>query len=121
MESCMRRPILMFLSSVTVVLGCASDPAPDPSGPEGLGFSSEKLDELTTAMHRQVDEGRLAGIVTLLVRHGAVVDLDAYGMKSVATGAPMTRDTIFRLYSQTKPITAAAMMILYDEGKWGLE
>jgi CubicO group peptidase (beta-lactamase class C family) len=86
--------------------------------PEALGFSSERLDRLHAVMQQAVDQKQLAGIVTLLARHGKVVEERTYGKKDIASGAPMTKDTIFRIFSMTKPITGVAMMILYEEGKW---
>lgn len=86
--------------------------------PESLGFSSERLERLHAVMQREVDQKELAGVVTLLARHGKVVEERTYGDKDIASGAPMTADTIFRIYSMTKPITGVAMMILYEEGKW---
>jgi len=86
--------------------------------PEALGFSSERLERLHAAIQQEVDQKQLAGIVTILARHGKVVEERTYGKKDVASGAPMTRDTIFRIYSMTKPVTGVAMMILYEEGKW---
>ncbi|HXN49704.1 MAG TPA: serine hydrolase domain-containing protein [Bryobacteraceae bacterium] len=88
------------------------------TSPEKLGFSSARLDRLHAAMQREVDQKELAGIVTLLARHGKVVEERTYGQKDIASGAPMTADTIFRIYSMTKPVTGVAMMILYEEGKW---
>jgi len=88
------------------------------SKPESLGFSSERLERLHAAMQQEVDQKRLAGITTILARHGKVVEERTYGMKDIASGAPMTRDTIFRIYSMSKPVTGVAMMILYEEGKW---
>jgi len=69
-------------------------------------------------MQREVDQKQLAGVVTILARHGKVVEERTYGKKDIASGAPMTKDTIFRIYSMTKPVTGVAMMILYEEGKW---
>jgi len=86
--------------------------------PESLGFSSERLERLHAAMQQEVDQQRLAGIVTILTRHGKVVEERTYGKKDIASGAPMTKDTIFRIYSMSKPVTGVAMMILYEEGKW---
>jgi len=86
--------------------------------PESLGFSSERLERLHTAMQQEVDQKRLAGLVTILARHGKVVEERTYGKKDIASGAPMTKDTIFRIYSMSKPVTGVAMMILYEEGKW---
>jgi CubicO group peptidase (beta-lactamase class C family) len=88
------------------------------SKPESVGFSSERLERLHTLMQQTVDQKQLAGIVTILARHGKVVDYKAYGHKDMATGAPMTKDAIFRDYSMTKPVTGVAMMILYEQGKW---
>jgi CubicO group peptidase (beta-lactamase class C family) len=69
-------------------------------------------------MQQEVDQKQLAGIVTILARHGKVVEERTYGKKDLASGAPMTRDTIFRIFSMTKPVTGVAMMILYEQGKW---
>jgi CubicO group peptidase (beta-lactamase class C family) len=92
-----------------------------PAAPEAVGFSSDGIERLNAAMHGAVDQKDVVGIVTLLARHGRIVDFDAYGKKSLTTGEPITKDTIFRMYSQTKPVTGAAMMILYDQEKWRLE
>jgi CubicO group peptidase (beta-lactamase class C family) len=88
------------------------------SKPEALGFSAQRLERLHAVMQREVDEKQLAGIVTLLARHGKVVEFKTYGKKDIASGAPITKDTIFRIFSMTKPVTGVAMMILYEEGKW---
>jgi len=86
--------------------------------PESVGFSSQRLERLHALMQQEVDKKQLPGIVTILARHGKVVDYKTYGVRDLGTGAPMTKDTIFRAYSMTKPVTGAAMMILYEEGKW---
>lgn len=88
------------------------------SKPESQGFSSERLERLHAAMQREVDTKQLPGIVTILARHGQVVEEKTYGVKDMASAAPMTKDAIFRIYSMTKPVTGVAMMILYEEGKW---
>ncbi len=86
--------------------------------PESVGFSSERLEHLHAIMQKAVDEKKIAGIVTILARHGKVVDYRTYGQRDLATGAPMTKDAIFRDYSMTKPVTGVAMMMLYEQGKW---
>ena len=86
--------------------------------PEDAGFSSERLQRLKTWTHQVVDAGELSGMVTLVTRHGKLVYSDVYGLQDIATKKPMTADTIFRIYSMTKPITGVAMMMLYEEGKW---
>jgi CubicO group peptidase (beta-lactamase class C family) len=69
-------------------------------------------------MQQAVDQRQIAGIVTILARHGKVIDYRTYGERDMATHAPMTKDVIFRDYSMTKPVTGVAMMILYEQGKW---
>lgn len=89
-----------------------------PVKPETVGFSSERLERLHTLMQEAVDHQEVAGVVTLLARHGKVVDYHAYGMRNIADHTAMTTDTIFRDYSMTKPVTAVAMLELYEQGKW---
>jgi len=96
----------------------AAAPAIAVSRPEKVGLSSESLKELDAAMQDLVDKKHLAGIVTLLARHGQVVQHKAYGVKDLDSQSPMQLDTIARIYSMTKPIAGAAMMMLYEEGKW---
>ena len=69
-------------------------------------------------MKRVVDDKQVAGVVTLLERHGKVVEFNAVGSKDVRKTDPMQKDSIFRIYSMTKPLTGLAMMMLYEEGKW---
>jgi CubicO group peptidase (beta-lactamase class C family) len=91
------------------------------ASPESVGFDSARLAKLDAYMKSVVAEGRVAGMTTLLARHGKVVSFNTYGKQSLATGQPMSRDAIFRIYSMTKPITGVAMMILFEEGKWRLD
>jgi CubicO group peptidase (beta-lactamase class C family) len=88
--------------------------------PQTLGFSPERLDRLTETMQDLIDSGRLSGSVTMMARHGRIAHMESLGSRNVANGVPMAPDTIFRIYSMTKPITGVAMMILYEQGKWGL-
>ena len=88
------------------------------ANPESVGLSSEALKDLDAGMQGIVDDKQLAGVVTLVARHGKVVQHKAYGVQDVASQAPMKLDTIVRIYSMTKPIAGAAMMMLYEEGKW---
>jgi CubicO group peptidase (beta-lactamase class C family) len=88
--------------------------------PESVGMSSERLARLTTTMRQLVDGGQVSGVVTMVARDGRVVQFDAAGKRDLDSGAPMRKDTIFRIYSMTKPITGVAMMILFEQGKWQL-
>ena len=89
--------------------------------PETVGFSTAGLQTLTSEMHALVDQKKLAGLTTLVARHGKVVHFDSYGKADLETGAPVTKDTIWRIASMTKPIAGVAMMQLWEEGKWALD
>jgi len=91
------------------------------ASPESVGFDSQRLKTLDAAMAKVVADGRVVGMQTLLARHGKVVATNTYGKMSTATGQPMQKDAIFRIYSMSKPITGVAMMILFEEGKWRLD
>jgi CubicO group peptidase (beta-lactamase class C family) len=84
--------------------------------PEEAGFSSSRLGRIGDVMQTYVDQGRLAGLVTLVARHGKVVHLERFGMMDLKVGKPMQFDTIFRIYSMTKPITSVALMMLLERG-----
>jgi CubicO group peptidase (beta-lactamase class C family) len=92
-----------------------------PASPESVGISSERLRRLDAAMKRLVDDKQVAGLVTLLERHGKIVDFNAVGQRNVKATDPLQKDSIFRIYSMTKPVTGVAMMMLYEEGKWRLD
>jgi CubicO group peptidase (beta-lactamase class C family) len=89
--------------------------------PEEVGVSSEKVGELSKFMQSLVDERKIAGGVTMMARHGKVIHLAAVGMADRETGTPMKTDAIFRIASMTKPITSAAIMMLWEQGKLGLD
>jgi CubicO group peptidase (beta-lactamase class C family) len=78
--------------------------------PETVGFSSQRLERLHAVLEKRVEEKEMPGMVTVLARHGKIVDYRTYGK--------MDKDAIFRIYSMTKPVTGVAMMILYEQGKW---
>ena len=94
--------------------------APDMTSatPESVGFSSERLERLHDYIKQLVDQKHLAGAVTILARHGKIIDSRTYGESDMALHKPIANDTIFRAYSMTKPTTGVAMMILYEQGKW---
>lgn len=106
---------------LAVVLAAVCLPATagnlERAAPEDLGFSPQRLDRLSTALEHYVDDGRIAGSVTIVVRHGKVAYLKAFGECDRASHLPMQTDTIFRIASQTKAIVTAAAMILQEEGR----
>ena len=88
--------------------------------PEGVGMSSQRLGRLTADMKALAERGEVSGVVTMVARKGKVVHLEAAGKRELEGGTPMQKDTIFRIYSMTKPITGVAMMMLFEQGKWQL-
>ena len=89
--------------------------------PESVGMTSKGLEALAVSMRGLVDEGLRAGVVWGVVKDGKLVQLEAYGQRNVAAALPMETDTVFRLYSQTRAVTAAAILTLVDEGKIDLD
>ncbi len=85
---------------------------------ERVGMSSERLSKIDEMSKRYVEQGNYSGVVTLVARKGKVVHLSAHGNYGVDNATPMAPDTLFRIYSMTKPITAIAALILYEEGKF---
>jgi CubicO group peptidase (beta-lactamase class C family) len=119
--------VLGLLASTLVMRDCAPavlsaagvrDLAAAP--PQSVGLDPERVTRIDTFMKQWVDEGRLSSIVTMLNRHGKVVNVTAHGRKDIRNPDPIAADSIFRIYSMTKPITGVAMMMLYEEGKWRL-
>jgi CubicO group peptidase (beta-lactamase class C family) len=113
---------MLAAGMIAVMTPAAADgPTLAPADPQAAGFSPAGIARLDAAMDAAVDKGDFAGIETMLVRHGKIVDLHMHGLSNIASGTPITRDTIFRMYSQTKPMVGVAMMILYERGLWKLD
>ena len=89
--------------------------------PESVGMSSERLARIDDFVQEYIDADRIAGAVTLVARKGKVVHFEAQGWRDREGGVPMTRDTIFVLMSMTKPVVSAALMMLFEEGKFLLD
>ena len=90
------------------------------AAPEKVGLSSGRLERIGRVMQKSIDDGRIAGTLCMLVRHGKVAYLETHGMMDRGKRIPMREDTIFRICSMTKPITSVAVMMLYEEGKFRL-
>lgn len=88
------------------------------AAPADAGLSADGLARIDAWLSGLIGEGTLAGAVTLVARHGRVCHTSVLGKKDLATGEPLALDTLFRIFSMTKPVTAAAMMILHDRGLW---
>jgi CubicO group peptidase (beta-lactamase class C family) len=91
------------------------------AAPESVGMSTSGLQALNTEMCGLVDQRKLAGVTTLVARHGRVVSFNTCGKANLATGQALAPDSIFRIASMTKPIAGVAMMQLWEQGKWKLD
>jgi len=91
------------------------------ASPEDVGLSSEALDELSKVLQKHVDENHMAGVTALIARRGKIGYFKSFGKRDVDAGDPMQNDTIYRIYSMTKPITSVAVMMLFEEGRFGLD
>ena len=87
---------------------------------EEVGFSSERLENINPVMQAYVDQKKLPGLISLVARRGKIVHFERFGLMDIEANKPMQSDTIFRIYSMTKPITSIALMMLYEEGKFRL-
>ena len=116
------RRSLLALGGITLFDGATAAGAEERlAAPESVGFSVKGLQQFQGGMRKLVDAGRLAGVTTLVARHGKIVQFDAYGIQDLETKAPVTKETIFRIASMTKPVVGVAMMMLWEAGKWKLD
>jgi CubicO group peptidase (beta-lactamase class C family) len=88
--------------------------------PGEVGFDPRRLGRIDTHLRRYVDDGRLAGWQVLVSRRGKRVHSSTYGLRDLEAGLPVEHDTLWRIYSMTKPVTAVAAMQLYEEGAFSL-
>lgn len=89
--------------------------------PAAVGMSAERLMKVTPAMRKFVIDKKIAGAVAIVARKGKVVYFESVGKRDIKTDATMTKDTIFRFYSMSKPITSVGVMMLVDAGKLKLD
>jgi CubicO group peptidase (beta-lactamase class C family) len=85
--------------------------------PEDVGLSSAALSRLGSALQERIASGHLPGAVALVARHGKVAWFEAFGRQDAASGTPMRTDSIFRIYSMTKPLVSVGVMMLWEEGR----
>ncbi len=88
--------------------------------PAQAGFSAERLDRIDALMQQRIDAQWFPGAVTLVARNGRIVHLEAQGLMDVENARPMQTDAVFRIMSMTKPVVAAAVLMLVEEGKMRL-
>ena len=111
----LRAPALAVLAAFAV-----SSPGAQPlpkSSPESVGMSSERLSKLTATLQREVEDKKLPGAVVMVARKGRLVYSQAFGSLNNAGGGAMKEDSIFRIYSMTKPMVSTALMMLVEDGR----
>jgi len=113
----MQRPGALIVLLLLLVPGAAWSQGLPTATPEEVGLSSQKLARVTEAVKGEIAKGRYPGAVALVARRGKVAYFEALGQRDPQTGAPMTKDAIFRLYSMTKPFTSVATMMLLEDGR----
>jgi CubicO group peptidase (beta-lactamase class C family) len=103
-----------FLLLLTTTAWAAPLPRVEPGA---VGLSPERLDRVSRVLRSEIEKGKIPGAVALVARKGRIAYFESFGVRDPATGAPMTRDSIFRIYSMTKPMTSVAVMMLQEEGR----
>jgi CubicO group peptidase (beta-lactamase class C family) len=117
----MRARILLLTALFTIATAVAAFAQSLPSAkPEQVGFSAERLQRVIDVIKADVDKRIIPGAVVVVARHGKIALFETVGARDPATKVPMTKDTIFRIYSMSKPITSVAAMVLWEDGKFNL-
>src|SRR5262245_8367146 len=88
--------------------------------PAQVGLSTERMARIGTWASKEIAQNRLAGGIGVITRRGKIAYFETYGMADKEAGRPMTKDTIFRIFSMTKAVTGVAVMMLYEEGRFAL-
>lgn len=114
-----RRIQLIACAFLLAGIAAVAQPLP-PATPEQVGLSSERLERVTNHFRKEIAEKRVPGVVMLVARKGRIAYFESLGVRDPATGAPMTKDSIFRVWSMTKPWVSVAAMMLVEEGKLSL-
>ena len=109
------------LAVVVLVAALFAPDTPTPRAtPAAVGLSAERLQDATAVLRQAVVDHQVAGAVALVARRGKIAYLEPVGMQDVESRVPMSERTLFRIYSQTKAVTAVAVMMLREEGKFQL-
>lgn len=111
----------MRLFILLLLLPCTVWSQLPTSDPESVGVSSERLVRLDQFVQKYIDEGRLNGTTGIILKDGKIIYHKAFGQSNMEMKAAMQKDQIFRIASMTKPIVSAAVMMLWEEGKFGLD
>src|SRR5713226_9759386 len=112
---------LLALLIVAFAVGWPSASRAESPSPVSASFSREKLQRVGDYIRNEIATGKIPGAILLIQQHGKPVYFENFGVRDVATRLPMTADTIFRIYSMSKPIASVAAMMLVEDGKLKLD
>ena len=113
--------ILLFLLSVGAVTAQQAEPRSHGAEARAANLDIKTLRALDLAMQKQVDNKHVSGVIGIIGRHGKIGYYEAFGQRVIEDKAPMTKETLFRIYSMTKPMVAVTAMSLWEEGKFKLD
>jgi len=111
------RRLSLLAAALLLQAGWSWSQALPVASPESVGVSSKRLDKISQAMQTEVEQKRLPGAVVMVARKGKLVYAQAFGKLNNGTDAPMQVDSLFRIYSMTKPMVSTALMMLVEDGK----
>src|SRR4051812_43935107 len=107
---------LLTVAALAAVPVFAAGPLPVVK-PDAVGLSLERLNRIHTMVKKHIDAGEISGAVMLVARKGQIAYLDVQGVQDVESKTPMTRDSVFRMASMTKPVIGVSIMMMLEEGK----
>lgn len=111
------RRLSLLAAALLLQAGWAWSQALPKVNPESVGVSSKRLEKLTQALQTEIEQQRLPGAVAMVARKGKLVYAQAFGKLNNGSDAPMQLDSVFRIYSMTKPLVSTALMMLVEDGK----
>src|SRR6202790_2114156 len=123
-EGFTRRPTIaaaLALLILAIIAGQPSAGGAESPSPVAASFSRARLQRVGDYIRNEIATGKIPGAIMLIQQHGQPVYFENFGVRDLATRLPMTADTIFRLYSMSKPITSVAAMMLVEDGKLALD
>jgi CubicO group peptidase (beta-lactamase class C family) len=112
-----KRLTLAALFSILVASIAGAQAIPQATTPEEVGLSKDRLERISEWLKTDVDKKVIPGAVVMVLRKGKIAYYEAFGYQDREKNIPMARNSIFRLYSMTKPFTSLAIMMLAEEGK----
>ena len=112
-----KQMMLVTLFFILITSIASAQGIPQTKNPEKVGLSKERLQRISTWIQGDVDKGIIPGAVVTVLRKGEIAYYEAFGYRDREKKIPMTRDSIFRIASMTKPFTSLAIMMLAEEGK----